>query len=300
MPEYKQLRMSRLHEMMEEIERQRRRGNFGGAENLARLELKNAELEGNEPYYHFYRGLLWYFYDFPHEAMMYFNNALLTEDRDMFYVHKFKGVVSLESGDLDGARRFFEEAMAEASDRQDVVSIMNCLGNTYLKQGQPDRALQLYREALETSLDAGLDEWSEMTMSNIGVAHVQAGDYKGSVKFFEDALGLAKAIGDSRGIRICLNNTASALNNMGKREEAAAVLKEALRYAKDAEDKYGLRVVYSNLGYTYRMLGDVHRALEYYTLALGTAQQINDRQGEAISKYWISSLQEGRKRYAVH
>jgi tetratricopeptide (TPR) repeat protein len=139
-----------------------------------------------------------------------------------------------------------------------------------------------------------------MTLSNIGVAHVQAGDYRGSVKFFEDALGLAKAIGDRRGIRICLNNTASALNNMGKREEAAAVLKEALRYAKDAEDRYGLRVVYSNLGYTYRMLGDTRRALEYYTLALGTAQQINDRQGEAISKYWISSLQEGRKRYAVH
>ena len=51
--------------------------------------MKHYELEKNTPYYNFYRGLLWHLYDYPHEAMMYFNNALLTEDRDMYYVHKF-------------------------------------------------------------------------------------------------------------------------------------------------------------------------------------------------------------------
>lgn len=300
MVQYKLVLMSRLHEMMEEIERQRRRGNFHGAENLVKLEMKNAELEGNIPYYHFYRGLLWYFYDFPHEAMMYFDNSPLTGDRDMFYVHKFKGVVSLESGQLDKAREFFDDAMGEAEDKQDIVSIMNCLGNTYLRKGSPDRALEQYREALDISLDAGMDEWSEMALSNIGVAHVNMGDYKGSIRFFEDAMRLAKTIDDVRGIRISLNNLASALNNMGQRKEAAEMLTDALHYAAKADDSYGLRVIYSNLGYTYRMLGDVSKAMEYYTLALGTAQQINDRQGEGIAKYWITSLQEDKNRFAMH
>ena len=139
-----------------------------------------------------------------------------------------------------------------------------------------------------------------MSAANIGVALVNAGDNQGAIPYFEDALQLAKAIGDERGARIALNNLASALNNMGRHQEAATVLDGARKYAKSAEDPYGLRVIYNNLGYTYRLLDDAGKALEYYTLALGTAQQINDRQGEAIAKYWITSLQEGRKRAAMH
>ncbi|OPY27614.1 MAG: photosystem I assembly protein Ycf3 [Methanocella sp. PtaU1.Bin125] len=291
--------MSRLHDMMEELERQRRRGNFRGAENIAKLEMKNYELEGNTPYYNFYRGVLWYLYDFPHEAMMHFDNALLTEDRDMYYVHKFKGVVSLESGEFERARDSFEKALAEASDPADIASAMNALANTYLRMGQPDRSLDLYREALRVSMNANLDELSETILANIGVAHVNKGDHEGSIRYFEDAMLLAKALNDDRGMRICLNNMASAFNNMGKHEDALAVYNDALHYAGRADDRYGLRVIYTNIGYTYRMMGDVHHALEYYTLALGTAQQINDREGEALAKYWITTLQKGEEQAAA-
>ncbi|MGA9141340.1 MAG: tetratricopeptide repeat protein [Methanocella sp.] len=291
--------MSRLHDMMEELERQRRRGNFHGAENIAKLEMKNYELEGNTPYYNFYRGLLWYLYDIPHEAMMHFDNALLTEDNDMYYVHKFKGVVSLENGDFTKAKEFFEAALAQAGDPADIASAMNALGNTFLRMGQPDRSLELYREALDISMNAGLDELSETTLANMGVARVNRGDHQGSIKYFEDALQLAKALDDDRGMRICLNNLASAFNNMGKHKDALAIYNDALHYAGKAEDKYGLRVIYANIGYTYRMMGDVHHALEYYTLALGTAQQINDREGEALAKYWIMSLQKGEEKAAA-
>jgi tetratricopeptide (TPR) repeat protein len=288
--------MSRLHDMMEELERQRRRGNFHGAENIARLEMKNYELEGNTPYYNFYRGLLWYLYDFPHEAMMYFDNALLTENKDMYYVHKFRGVVSLENGEYNRARESFETALGQADDPADIASAMNALGNTFLRMGQPDRSLELYREALDISMNAGLDELSETALANMGVARVNRGDNKGSIKYFEDALQLAKALDDDRGMRICLNNLASAFNNMGKHKDALAIYNDALHYAGKAEDKYGLRVIYANIGYTYRLMGDVHHALEYYTLALGTAQQINDREGEALAKYWIMSLQKGEEK----
>ncbi len=49
-----------LKELMEEVERQRRRGNFKGSENLLRLEQKRAMLDGDDPYYHFFGGLLLY------------------------------------------------------------------------------------------------------------------------------------------------------------------------------------------------------------------------------------------------
>ena len=291
--------MSRLHDMMEELERQRRRGNFRGVENIAKLEMKEHELEKNTPYYNFYRGLLWDLYGFPHEAMMYFDNAPLTEDRDMYYVYKFRGVVRLEQGEFREAREAFEQAISTADDRADIVSAMNGLANAHLGTGAPGRALEIYREALDIATDAGLDELAETTLANIGVACVNRGDYEGSLKYFEDAMELAKAIGDDRGMRICLNNLAGALNDMGKHEEALEAFRDALHYAGKADDKYGLRVIYSNMGYTYRKMGDAHRALEYYTLALGTAQQINDRQGEALAKYWIMALQKGEEKAAA-
>lgn len=73
-----------LKEMMEEIERQRRRGNFRGSESLLRIEQKRAELEGNDPYYHFLGGVLLYYFNYKKDANLNFNNALLTEGHDSF------------------------------------------------------------------------------------------------------------------------------------------------------------------------------------------------------------------------
>lgn len=291
--------MSRLHEMMDEIERQRRRGNFSGAENLAKLEMKEYELQGNTPYYNFYRGFLWYLYDFPFDAMAHFNNSLLTEEKDMFYVHKFKGVVNLENGKYDEARENFEAAMGLSSTEADTISIMNCLGNTYLRAGNTQRALELYGEALQLSYDKELDEWTETTLGNVGVAHINMGDHKGSLKFFEDALELAKALGDRRGERICLNNLAGAFNNMRSHKEALELFEDSLQKASEIGDRYGMRVAYSNIGYTYRLLDKPDEALEYYKKALDQARQIGDHPGETMAQYWINSLQEGRKRFVA-
>ena len=227
MLQYKLSHMSRLHDMMEEIEGQRRRGNFHGAENLAKLEMKEYELEKNTPYYNFYRGLLWYLYGFFHEAIMYFDSALLTEDKDMYFVHKFRGAASLESRNYGRAKAYFEAALATADDPADVVSAMNALGNTYLRMGMPGRAMELYRDALDIALEADLDGLAETALVNIGVAHVNAGDYEGSIRHFEDAMELAKAIGDDRGMRICLNNLGGAFNNMGRHKEARPAMRRA-------------------------------------------------------------------------
>ncbi len=53
------------------------------------------------------------------------------------------------------------------------------------------------------------------------------------------------------------------------------------------------------MGYTCRMMGDVRQALEYYRLALETAQQIKDREGESLARYWIRTLQQGEERAAA-
>ncbi|HMK46192.1 MAG TPA: tetratricopeptide repeat protein [Methanocella sp.] len=285
--------------MMDDIERQRRRGNFKGAENLAKLEMKEYELQEDMSYFNFYRGLLWYLHDYPHEALMCFNNALLTDDKDMFYTYKFKGVVYLENGRLEQAQDSFETAIGLAEEKSDIISILNCLGNTYLRTGNTQRALELYSEALEMSYNEGLDDWAQTSLTNVGVAHVNMGDYKGSMKFFEGALELAKAIGDPRGERICLNNIAGTFNNMGQHQEAMALFQDALKIAEQANDVYGIRVLYANIGYTHRLIGNMDLSLEYYNRALETAQQIGDHTGEAIARYWINSLQEGKKRFVA-
>ena len=291
--------MSRLHEMMDEIEHQRRRGNFHGAENLAKIEMKEYELQGNTPYYNFYRGFLWYLYDFPFDALTHLNNSPLTEGKDIFYVHKFKGIVNLENGKYEEALASFEAALGLTSGQADVIAITNCLGNTYLRIGNTQRALELYGEALQISYDSGLDEWTETTLSNVGVAHINMGDNKGSIKFFEDALELSRAIGDVRGERICLNNLAGAFNNMGKHSEALELFEDSLKKASQIDDKYGVRVAYSNIGYTYRLLDKPDKAMDYYNLALDQARQIGDHPGENMAQYWINSLREGKKRFVA-
>lgn len=295
--------MSRLKDMMDEIERQRRFGNFKGAENIAKIELKSAEMDKNETYAHFYRGFLWYLYGYYKEAMAYLNNAILTEDMDMYYTYKFRGIVSYESEDFDRALYNFGRALEvaqKADDKRWIISILNCQGNTYLKIGKAEEAIGLYTHALNTAIeinDAGL---MEICLCNIGVAHTNMGDYRGSIKYYEDAYAIADQINDKKGKRICLNNLGSVYNNMGDREQALKLFNEALKYAVDTDDRYGMRIAYNNLGYTYMVKGDTEHALEYYELAFTTAKQISDEQGAAIAKYWITSMSaELQQKYAT-
>ena len=174
--------MSGLREMMGEIELQRRRGNFKGSENLIKLEMKQAETENNDPYFHFYGGLLLYYFNRLKDAILNLNNALLTQDHDMFYVEKYKGIVHLDMGEHEQARDHLEKAMAiakKANDTDWITSIETCMGNMHTRTGQFKQALEMYRKALDTAVNSKNEEWIETAACNVGVAHSNLGDYAG-------------------------------------------------------------------------------------------------------------------------
>jgi tetratricopeptide (TPR) repeat protein len=289
-----------LKEMMEEIERLRRRGNFRGSENLIRIEQKRAGLEGNDPYYHFLGGLLLYYFNFAKDAYLNFNNALLTEDYDSFYVDKYKGIICMDRGRYDRALEYFNKALKTAQiagDREWAMAMLNAIGNVYTRMGRYDNALESYSAALGTAMDAGNKEWTETGLCNVGVAHSNKGDYEGSIKFFDDSYAVAKDLDDRRGLRVCLNNLGSVYNNLGRHEQALKKFEEARRLAEEIDDKYGLRVVYNNLGFTYRTIGRLKDSLQCYALAI--ARQIGDDQGASVAKYWILAIYDDLEKMAV-
>jgi tetratricopeptide (TPR) repeat protein len=291
-----------LKEMMEEIERLRRRGNFRGSENLLRIEQKRAELEGNDPYYHFLGGLLLYYFNFAKDAYLNFNNALLTEDHDGFYVDKYKGIICMDKGKYDRALEYFNKALETAriaGDGDWITAMLNAIGNVYTRLGKYDDALESYSAALKGALDAGNKEWIGTGLCNVGVTHSNMGDYKGSIKYFEDSYALARELDDKRGRRVCLNNLGSAYNNMGQHDEALKLFEEARKYAEEIDDKYGLRIVYNNLGFTYRTTGRLKEALQSYELALTIARQIGDDQGASVAKYWILAIYDDLQKMAT-
>jgi tetratricopeptide (TPR) repeat protein len=171
-----------LKDMMEEIERQRRLGNFKGSENLLRIEQKRAELEGNDPYYHFLGGLLLYYFNFTKDAYLNLNNAILTEDHDGYYVDKYKGVICMDKGRYDRALEYFNKALKTAQaagDRAWIAAMLNSIGNVYTRLGKYDEALKSYSTALNTAMDTGNKEWIGTSLCNVGVTHSNMGDYKG-------------------------------------------------------------------------------------------------------------------------
>ncbi len=174
--------MSALRDMMGEIELQRRRGNFKGSENLIKLEMKQAETENNDPYFHFYGGLLLYYFNQLKDSILNLNNALLTKEHDAFYVEKYKGIVHLDMGEHEQARDHLEKAMAIAKKAKDadwITSILTCMGNLHTRTGQYEQALKTYRKALDAAVNSKNTEWIETAACNVGVAHNNLGDYQG-------------------------------------------------------------------------------------------------------------------------
>jgi len=74
-------------------------------------------LEGDDSYYHFFGGLLLYYFNFTKDAYLNLNNALLTGDHDSFYVDKYKGVICMDKGRYGRALELFNKALSTAGPR---------------------------------------------------------------------------------------------------------------------------------------------------------------------------------------
>lgn len=151
--------------------------------------------------------------------------------------------------------------------RDEADSLLR-LGRQAQQQGNLDRAIALWKEALEGYRRAGDREGLGLTYAYLGQAYAKQGRYQLAENALRRRLGIARSQGDLQGQIYALNNVGTVLLQWGNLAAAQSTFREALEIARSLGDREGEGLSLSNLGLIAASVGNYAEAIDRYEAAL--------------------------------
>jgi tetratricopeptide (TPR) repeat protein len=105
---------------------------------------------------------------------------------------------------------------------------LNALGADLRREGQPERAVECHRAALEIMEDLGDARGVALTQNNIALALERAGAEDEAVEHFEEAIAILRELDDEEREGQVIANLGVTLLRRGRREEGVELLTESL------------------------------------------------------------------------
>jgi predicted ATPase/class 3 adenylate cyclase len=150
------------------------------------------------------------------------------------------GITAEREGDYERATELYEESLALYRDTEDTWSIaasLLSLGNAMVVRDEHERAKELYREALVLSREAGDPEQYATGLTNLGYEHLLEGDHEQATALNEEAARLYRDRGSRGGLVYALDNLAWAALVRGDHERARILHEETLALCRELGDK---------------------------------------------------------------
>lgn len=147
-------------------------------------------------------------------------------------IHNLKGLIAYHQGDYEGARRQLQTAAAGFARGQDEIGTSTVTHNFGLVEysgsdGDRDRALECWLEALTARRRIGDRRGMAETLTNLGVLELDMGDLALSWEHQSEALSIEHSLDHQAGIARCLFNLAEVAEQSQQLEMAARLCKSS-------------------------------------------------------------------------
>jgi CHAT domain-containing protein len=181
------------------------------------------------------------------------------------------------------------DILRSSHDSRKLAETLSALGVLRHSQGEYDKAIDFYKQGLTIAKEISNAELETMLLGNLGLAHVQKGDYYAdAIEYLKDYLTSIRSYGShSNAARYqeaqALGNLANAYYGADLYAKAIALHQKRLALSRQIADRSGEAKALSDLGIIYQALGDATKAIDHQQQALTLAQQINDRSIESFA-----------------
>ncbi|HEY4722549.1 MAG TPA: tetratricopeptide repeat protein [Anaerolineae bacterium] len=186
-------------------------------------------------------------------------------------------------GEYQAAIQAYESALGEAPTELIRAELLRLIGNTHLKVGAYEQALEYAARSLATS-QATEDH------SNIAAAHLDMGWACFRLVRMAEAsehFNVSRQIGQELKAPLLLAKVYAGVGMVawktGRLDEARARLEDSLRIYRDHHDRTGEADTMGNLGLLYGEMGGLERQMLYYQQALEIQESIGDVDGLRIA-----------------
>ncbi len=158
------------------------------------------------------------------------------------------------------ARKYARELRYKAG----IAEAASNMGNIHTQQGNYDRAIQDYLEALKAYEELQRMERVGTTLNALAIAYSKRGNNGQSLEMYEKARQIYTNIGDKRGLAKTLGNLASLYSDNGNDRVAVTFHEKALMLHREFGDSMGVAFALNGIGIAYINLGYDDKALEYF------------------------------------
>eukprot|EP00816_Leptocylindrus_hargravesii_P008769 CAMPEP_0196821692 /NCGR_PEP_ID=MMETSP1362-20130617/80436_1 /TAXON_ID=163516 /ORGANISM="Leptocylindrus danicus, Strain CCMP1856" /LENGTH=1548 /DNA_ID=CAMNT_0042200991 /DNA_START=201 /DNA_END=4844 /DNA_ORIENTATION=+ len=108
------------------------------------------------------------------------------------------GYISSKQGKFDHALKMYKSAISSDENSENMVALLNGIGNIYAMERSHNEALFYYEKAMNVSRTINVNKKTlAKTLQNIGNIYRKKRDFDSAEACFEEALGIRKAIGEA-------------------------------------------------------------------------------------------------------
>ena len=171
-----------------------------------------------------------------------------------------------------------------------VAEALQFQASSWERMSQPQKAIELFRQARERFLASGDKRGAAMSLLGVGDVLYDQGNFPQARKEFEEALPVFKEIGSQSNIRTTMERIGNVLYSQGELREAQTYYEKALRFDKEVNDPAGLASDYGNIANSLDGRASVQLVLQMQQKALSAFNQIGNRRGAASTESNIGNL----------
>ncbi|AFZ59825.1 CHAT domain-containing protein [Anabaena cylindrica FACHB-243] len=189
------------------------------------------------------------------------------------------GEIYQSLGENERALNSYQQALKLAQENKigSEVKNINAIGNSYYRLKRYDLALNFYQQSLAKL--PGVKNKKEkklleaLTFNNIGLVHLDQGNYDLSLKFLQQGLNIVKSLRDKLSQGVLLDSIGKVYFQQGKYELAGNFYQQSLTLFQEIGYKAGEAKVLSSLGYLLEKQKQPQLAIVFFK------QSVNAREG---------------------
>jgi tetratricopeptide (TPR) repeat protein len=195
-----------------------------------------------------------------------------------------RGEIYWHRGQLDQARRSFDEALAHERTLAvpgRLMPVLLSLGSVHAAEGDRDSARRCFQEVLALQREDRDEGMAGQALVNLGNLAREAGERERARAYYLEALDLLTPLGDARSLGILHCNLGLLEMDSGCLEEAIAALTTAVELHKRSGYEEGLAGTWGQLGRAYRKAGELAKAETCFNFSSSHFISLGDAVGEA-------------------
>jgi tetratricopeptide (TPR) repeat protein len=206
------------------------------------------------------------------------------------------GVVNFRQLKLNQAKRFYEQALKifekhkNETNSIDFVKTEVNLGLVLAAQGNPQKAIEIYKNSLEALSKADKREDIASLYCNLGNAYSQLEEYENALEAYMNALDINKVIERKEGIANQYTNMGIVYCRQKKWVDGLKKYREAFSIFREIKSQEGIASTILHIGNVYSSTGKPARAMRLYRCVLSFYEKIGLKKEIASTHVNIANL----------